>query len=65
MNWQEVINALVDAGMTQDAIAKEANCSQGFISDLKNGKRDDCLYNTGNALVGLLEKVKTEQPKAA
>ena len=57
MSWQVVISDLVAAGMTQEEIAKDANCSQAFVSDLKNGNRKDCRYEIGAALVALHEKV--------
>jgi transcriptional regulator with XRE-family HTH domain len=64
MNWQEVIGDLVAAGMTQEDIAKDANCSQAFVSDLKNGHRKDCRYEVGAALVALHEKVLRKQQAA-
>lgn len=65
MNWQELITNLVLSGMTQDEIAKEAGCTQAFISGLYTGSKKGCEYNIGVKLVDLDSRVKKEQKQAA
>jgi len=35
--WAEIINELLDAGLSQGEIARRVGCSQPYISDLARG----------------------------
>lgn len=61
MNWQEIINALEQAGLTQVEMAQALDCSQGYISDLKTGRRGKRVdYFFGEKLLALY-KLKCPQ----
>lgn len=50
MNWQKIIRDLLDSGLTQVQIAEQCGTSQGYISDLSNGRRTRVGYDLGRAL---------------
>lgn len=52
MNWESIVNQLLER-MTQQELAKLANCSQPFISLLSSGKRKNVDFITGQKLISL------------
>jgi transcriptional regulator with XRE-family HTH domain len=53
MNWKNIIQDLINSGMTQGQIAKLCGGWQGQISGLLNGKRQEVHYALGKSLVEL------------
>lgn len=56
MDWKKLITELIEAGMTQTAIADEIGLTQGAISQVLNdttGKRKGFQYEPGAKLVSL------------
>jgi len=54
MDWKELIQKLIDRGMTQQQIAARCDVSQSAISELATGKATRPRFQTGMALIGLL-----------
>lgn len=57
MNWKNIIQDLIDAGMTQSAIGNAIGISQASVSDLLTGKAKSTYYEAGELLVKLHRKV--------
>lgn len=53
MNWQTIIQDLLDAGMTQAQIAESCETGQSHISGLYRGTRKEPGYGLGTRLVKL------------
>jgi transcriptional regulator with XRE-family HTH domain len=53
MNWSNIISELVAAGIKQVEIADACETSQGYISDLLNGKSKQPNWRIGDALLRL------------
>lgn len=53
MNWQKIIQDLVDAGMTQAQIAVACKTGQSHISGLLRGDRKSPNWQLGDALLKL------------
>ena len=56
MNWGALITALEASGLTQNEIAKEVGCSQGYVSQLKTGARTNPPFDLGRGLERLHEQ---------
>ena len=57
IDWSKIIVDLQASGMTQSEIAEKAECSQGHISDLLNGRRGKAVsYAVGCRLLALHRK---------
>lgn len=53
-DWQRVVTELLATGMTQTALADKCGCSQGLISQIKNGQiKGDLSTVIGSKLLGL------------
>lgn len=57
MNWTNLIQDLLDAGMTQAEIAEKCDTGQSHISCLYRGERKCPNYDLGEALVALHKRV--------
>jgi predicted transcriptional regulator len=57
MQWNHIIQELINSGLNQHQIAKECNCSQTAISLLYTGKRTNTKFDTGKALMDLHTKI--------
>lgn len=58
IDWPKIIREIQESGLTQAAIAEKADCSQGHISDLLNGRRGKQVsYTVGCKLIALHRKV--------
>lgn len=55
-NWQELLHGLKARGYTQEEIAKKAGCTQSYISHLKKGKKKECSYRIGEALIKMTKE---------
>lgn len=53
MNWNEYIQDLIDAGMTQAAIGESIGLSQPSIADLLNGHTKSVRWEVGDKLIAL------------
>lgn len=53
MNWKNIIQDLIDSGMTQAGIGSEIGRSQGFVGDLLSGRRTGIEWEAGNKLLSL------------
>ena len=53
MNFQKIIQELLDGGMTQVEIAEHCDCRQSTISDIHTGKTQMPNFALGLALVEL------------
>lgn len=51
MNWQIMIQEMMESGWTQEDIARACDCSQTVISFLKTGKRRNVKFKTGVKLI--------------
>lgn len=65
MNWQYIVKQLL-AQMTQQELAKQAGCSQPFISFLasgKQGKQGRINFQTANKLLSLcnIHEIQTQE----
>lgn len=56
MNWQNLINFLTSAGMTQMEIASECGSKQATISDIQRGITQDPRSSIGMALLDLAKR---------
>jgi transcriptional regulator with XRE-family HTH domain len=56
MNFQKLIQDLIDLGMTQVEIKDACQCSQSTISDLLNGKIKNPSFAIGQSLLELHAK---------
>lgn len=56
MDWQKLIAALVEDGMTQAEIADEIGVTQSYISKLANGSICSPAYEHGAELTRLFGK---------
>lgn len=68
MDWKKLITELIEAGMTQTAIADEIGLTQGAISQVLNdttGKRKGFQYEPGAKLVLLHRQRVLESSSAA
>lgn len=63
MNTQfsKIIKELIDSGMTQAEIARRCATSQGYISDMINGRRKCPNWILGDALIRLHRKRKSKR----
>lgn len=51
MNWQQMVNDLLDSGLTQTQLAELLRTSQGQVSDMANGKRgQEITWRLGEAI---------------
>lgn len=57
MTLRNMIQTMLEHGLTQAQIAKECSCSQTVISLLYTGKRQNVKYQTGKAISQLYQKV--------
>jgi len=53
MNWTNVIQDLIDAGMTQAQIAEKCNTGQSHISSLLSGDRKSPNWILGDSILRL------------
>lgn len=56
MDWSNIISELVAAGVKQVQIAEACDTSQGYISDLLNGKSKQPSWRIGDTLIRLHEQ---------
>lgn len=57
MNWKNIIQDLINVGMTQAQIADECDTGQSHISSLFNGIRKSPNWKLGNDLIELHKRV--------
>ena len=63
--FEDIINQLIQSGMTESEIAAEVGSTQPSINRIRNGKQKP-FYDLGAALVALRNKrLGLEQDKAA
>lgn len=66
MNWQQMIQDILDGGLTQAELAGRVGCGQGQISALLLGKRGERVsYEIGNGLVREHKKILRMKKAAA
>lgn len=53
MEWKNLINDLLDSGMTQTEIAKAVGTVQSTVSRMKDGLHPKVEYNVGAKLIQL------------
>lgn len=54
MNWQQIVNDILNTGLTQAELGVKVGCPQSTISDFSSGKRGKRpSWNVGSALVEL------------
>jgi transcriptional regulator with XRE-family HTH domain len=67
MLWKQTLTELVALGLKQSEIAEKVGATQGYISELANGKATNPGYAIGAKITALLEserKRATKRPKA-
>lgn len=57
MDWKNVIQQILDKGLSQARIAELCRSGQSHISSLYNGKRLRPNWDLGHALIGLCDRV--------
>ena len=58
--WTEVIKELGKIGLTDAEIARQVGANQTTITRLKNGRIADTSYQTGAAILRLLDDQKKQ-----
>jgi predicted transcriptional regulator len=53
VDLRKVVNDLLSAGLTQEAIADKLGCTQATVSRYASGEIETCAYDTGKTLVEL------------
>ena len=53
MDWKQIIKDLLDTGMTQSAIAEQAELTNSMVSELVNGHIKEMFWAKGDALLRL------------
>ena len=64
MNWQAIITALINAGLSQKEIGKHADCSQNTVWMLLHGKTTNPAYLTGQKLIELHGQICNQKATA-
>jgi predicted transcriptional regulator len=66
MSFQTILTELIDAGLTQSAIAKSVGASSpGQIWDLLSGRKVEPRYSLGKRIVELHRSVTRSRKKVA
>ena len=63
--WTNIIKEIESFGLTQRAIADACGVTQGFVSQLKNGRCKDIKSLTGQKLLALHKREMRKNKKAA
>lgn len=56
LNLSKLVNELLDAGVTQVAIAERLRVRQATVSRYRSGEIETCAYSIGKSLVELHER---------
>lgn len=65
MNWEQIIDEIKSAGMTQKEIADAIGVSVGTLSEMKNGKVCEPRWSKGETLLALRHSLRRKIKKAA
>lgn len=65
MNWKQIIQELIAAGMKQTEIAREADLLESQVSELLSGKIKDMYWKKGDSLLRLHADRCGEEAKQA
>ena len=65
MNWTEIIQDLINFGLTQSEIAQKCGTGQSYISSLLGGDRRSPNWQLGDSLIRLHRRQTRKTKKAA
>lgn len=62
--WTELINELLESGLSEQKIADRIGTSQATVNRIKLGRRKRVQHETGQALIALQNWVRTQNRKS-
>lgn len=66
MNWQQMVQDMLESGFTQVQLAEKLGCSQSVVSDLARGERGIRMsWDLGDTIIKAHDEIKRQQRQAA
>lgn len=65
MNWQQMVQDLLESGFTQVQLAEKLDCSQSVVSDLARGERGIRMsWDLGDTIIKAHDELKRHKQAA-
>lgn len=65
MNWKTILYEIQAYGLSQTQVAERLDKSQAWVSAVSQGKYSDLRWSDGEAMLNLLEELRSQSKEAA
>ena len=65
MNWKTILYEIQACGLSQTQVAERIEKSQAWVSAVSQGKYSDLRWSDGEAMLNLLEELRSQSKEAA